>query len=109
MIYIQKQIWSECTRYIIFDTEGGSIQLNLYAEKQDFGGTACIYALWVDEIQRRRGIAKRLLGRAEKIAIEAGHRDIVLDYNYKDTPRGVFDWYKRQGYNVEFAEMKKEL
>ncbi len=109
MIYVQKQIWSTYIKYFIFDTNGGSIQLNLYSEKQDFGSTACIYALWVDENQRRKGIAKRLLDKAENIARQERHKDIVLDYEHKDTPVEIFDWYKRCGYKVEFAQMKKEL
>lgn len=93
----------------MFDTDGGSIQLILYPDEQDFGSTACICSLWIDENQRGRGIAKRLLDTAERIATELGHKDIVLNYKSKDTSSKIFDWYRRCGYEVEYAQLKKLL
>ena len=109
MIIIQKQTWHSHTRYIIFDTEGGCVQINLYTEKQDFGSTACIYALWVDENSRRKGIATRLLDRAEEIAKREGHKSITIDWYLDDTPKAILEWYKKRGYIETNAEAVKQL
>lgn len=109
MIHTQKQLWNSLTRYLIFDTDGGSVQLNLYSEKQDCGGTAFIYNLWVDENRRNKGIAERLLDTAERIAHDEGHKCVTLDYDIKDTPAEIYHWYNRRGYKVEYAQMTKDL
>jgi len=103
MTQIQRQKWHDYTRYVIFDTSGGSVQLELYPEIQKFGGTAFIYALWVDKSCRRRGMAKRLLDRAEGIAKQEGHEAVMLEWELKDTPIEILEWYKRRGYVISVS------
>lgn len=95
----QRQKWSEYTRYLIADT-CGSVQIEMHDEVQDWGGTAWIYALWVNEDSRRHGIATALLKRAEDVARKAGHKSVFLEWEEDNTPQGVLDFYLRSGYNV---------
>lgn len=97
----QQQVWSSKTRWLITDTQNrGSVQLELYPEKvEEFGGTAFIYALWVDPQHRRNGVAAMLLNRAEQIAAEQGHSSVCLEWYESDTSHEILDWYMRSGYN----------
>ena len=103
---IQRQVWPEYTRYLITVEmpEGvGSVQLELYRKPQNFGGTAYIYSLWVDENIRRRGVAKILMDTAERIAFDNYHDDVYLEWSIKESPVEISQWYERRGYDdVEF-------
>lgn len=99
MIRIEEQKWHELTRVLITD-EGGSVQLNLYPQKEGDNETAFIYALWVDEPNRRKGVATHLMDKAEYIAKHKGHKSVILDWKSEDTPREILEWYKRRGYVV---------
>lgn len=110
---IHKQEWSSCTRYLIVHKHG-SVQLELYSEKQKFGGTAYIWALWVEEAHRREGIATQLITLAEDLAKQEGHDAVYLEWNKADSSYEIFDWYERRGYDEkEFGDgyslMRKEL
>ena len=97
---IQKQEWSDRTRYLIIHNSG-SVFLDVYPEVQDsFGGTAFIWGLYVDKHYRRKGIGRILLEEAERYAQHEGHRSVVMDWELKDTPREVLEWYLRSGYTV---------
>ncbi len=97
---IQKQEWSDRTRYLI-GHEYGSVFLDLYPEVQEnFGGTAVIWALFVFPRDRRKGIGKILLEEAEFYAKREWHKSVVMDWESKETPREILDWYLRSGYNV---------
>lgn len=97
MITIHKQEWHDFTRLAAW-TEFGSIQAELYDKKQDFGGTAFIYALWVQKESRRQGLAKKLLHRIEEEIKKLGHDSVFLEWKEKDTPPGVLYWYRNEGY-----------
>lgn len=97
---IQKQKWRDSARYIIIH-QYGSVFLDLYPEKQEsFGGTAFIWGLYVSSYKRRIGIGRALLSEVEKCAKLEGHKSVVMDWELKDTPREVLDWYLRFGYVV---------
>lgn len=97
----QKQRWHDHTRVLITTTDDrGSIQLNLYDTEQEFGGSAAIYALWVDPQFRRNGYAKTLLRRAEEIALNSGHASVYMEWELRETPREVLNWYLSCGYKV---------
>lgn len=96
---IQEQKWHELTRFLIVD-DGGSVQLNLHPLKEDDNETAFIYALYVGIADRRSGIATRLMDKAEHIAKSKGHKSVILDWESKDTPLEILEWYKRRGYVV---------
>ena len=112
---IQEQKWHDFTRLLLVE-EGGSVQLELYDEPQEFGATAFLYALWVDESHRRQGIAGRLMEQAEHELRKRGHKSVCLEWKLKDTPVEIFKWYERLGYDEKsfdghgtWALMIKEL
>lgn len=105
-VFIQKQTWHSLVRYIIMD-ENSSVQLDLYNEgvKTNFGGTAYIFALWVDEPHRLKGCATALLNFAEGLAKAEGHKSVHMEWLEIDTPREVLEWYFRRGYEErEFGD-----
>ncbi len=95
----QRQEWNDKVIYLIAD-EYGSVQLELYKDVQDFGGTAWLWDLFVLPGHRRKGHAKRLLKRAEEAARRDGHKSVFLEWCAKDSPSWVLDWYGRQGYET---------
>ncbi len=97
----QTQRWYDHTRVLITTTDDrGSIQLNLYATEQEFGGTAAIYALWVDPQFRRNGYAKALRRRAEEMAMTSGHTSVWIEWEQRETQREVLNWYLSCGYKI---------
>lgn len=104
---IQKQEWKEYTRYIISD-EYGSVMLNLYNEPQKCESklyTAWIWGLYVCPQYRRKGYAKLLLKEAERIALENGHKDVYMEWDGKETPLDILDFYVREGYMIASDEV----
>ena len=100
---VQRQRWSEYTRYLIVGAHY-SVSLDLFDEyNSTFGGTAFIHGLWVDEICRRRGYASDALSHAEMIAKQAGHKSVFLQW-FADTPEYVIKWYLRRGYSIREEE-----
>ncbi|MBD5218058.1 MAG: GNAT family N-acetyltransferase [Bacteroidales bacterium] len=94
---IHRQKWHEFTRLLIADRKG-SVQVEMYDQQQEWGGTAWIYGLWVDPAYRRQGKAAELLTVAEKMAAQHGHKSVMLEWKKQDTPVEVLRWYKRRGY-----------
>lgn len=110
---IQEQKWHDFTRIILVE-DGGSVQVELYAEEQDWGGTAFLYGLWVGKSWRRQGVAQKLMAQAEYEVKKRGHKSITLEWKLQDTPYEILDWYERLGYyEKEFGDgyslMRKEL
>lgn len=95
IIHVQK--WHEYTRLLIAERKG-SVQVELYDQQQDWGGTAWIYGLWVDPQYRRQGKAEELLTVAEDMAAQYGHKSVTLEWKEQDTPVEVLKWYLRKGY-----------
>lgn len=95
----QRQDWNSKVIYLIAD-EFGSVQLELYKEKQNFGGTCWLWDLFVLSEYRKQGHAKRLLKRVEEIAKAEGHKDVVMEWDEKNTPYEVLQWYLRSGYRA---------
>lgn len=101
---IQEQKWHDFTRLlIVIDNNAyivGSVQVELYDKPvDDYGTTAYIYGLWVDETYRRMGLAKQLISRAEGEIYKRGHKTVTLEWKLQDTPREIFAWYERMGYD----------
>lgn len=106
---ISKQTWHAFTRYLI-TADHGSIQIEVYNEELENGCKAFIWALWVDEEYRRQGIATRLIDKAEAICRDLGQEFVWLEWDERDTPREILDWYQRRGYNeVAFSETRSLL
>lgn len=109
---IQRQVWNVKVRYIIAD-EYGSVMLELYDEPQQWGehyGTAWIWGLYVCPCNRRKGHARRLLEKAEFYASKAGHKDVFLQWEERNTLREILDFYKHQGYcEVEADDERTDI
>ena len=100
-IMVQKQTWKDEIRILITDEENlGSVQISIPLYVSDIFGKAdaLIYALWVDVVHRRNGVAQRLLQLAEQQAKLNGVKTIGLDFNKDESNSFVLDWYLRSGY-----------
>ena len=98
---IQKQIWKDEIRILITDEENlGSVQISIPLYVSDIFGKAdaLIYALWVNVVHRRNGIAQRLLQLAEQQAKLNGVNIIGLEFNKDESDSFVLDCYLRSGY-----------
>lgn len=98
---IQKQTWKDEIRILITDEENlGSVQISIPLYVSDIFGKAdaLIYALWVNVVHRRHGVAQRLLQLVEKQAKSNGVKTIGLEFNKEESDRFVLDWYLRIGY-----------
>ena len=112
---IQEQKWSDHTR-IVFVEEHSSVMLELFDEPQ-FGTlrmTAFVFNLWTSPEYRRHGQAARMLSAAERTALQRGHSSVFLDWELKESPLEILDWYMRNGYervgfNSKGDYFRKEL
>ena len=95
--YIQN--WKDYKRVIVVSVEG-SVFVDLYQQPlYDFDTTikSEIWALYVGESFRNKGIAKQLLQYAENIVKQFGESCVALVWN-NSTPLWVLEWYKKSGY-----------
>lgn len=90
---VHKHEWYTCTRYLIFNPHG-SVMLDIINGWR----TPLIWDLWVSEPSRRSGLATKLLDKAEEIAASLGYAEVRLEWDKRDTPQWVHDWYVRRGY-----------
>ena len=74
------------------------ISIPLYVSDIFGKADALIYALWVDVVHRRQGVAQHLLQLAEQQAKLNGVKTIGLEFNKDESDRFVLDWYLRSGY-----------
>lgn len=98
---IQKQIWKDEVRILITnELYQGSVQISIPFYDSDILGKAdaLIYALYVDKHNRRRGVAKQLLGEAEKQAKLNGVKTIGLEFNKDESESFILKWYLKNGY-----------
>mgnify|MGYP000220568393 CR=1 FL=1 len=98
---IQKQTWNDEIRILITDEENhGSVQISIPLYVSDIFGKAdaLIYALWVDVVHRRQGVAQHLLQLAEQQAKLNGVNVVGIEYDKEESDRFVFEFYKRCGY-----------
>ncbi len=93
----QRQEWNSKVIYLIAD-EFGSVQLELYKEKQNFGGTCWLWDLFVLPEHRKQGHAKRLLKRAEEIAKTEGHKSVFLEWEAVNSEEWLLRHYLNNGY-----------
>ena len=98
---IQKQTWKDEIRILITDEENlSSVQIfiPLYVSDLFSKADALIYALFVDNNHRRKGVAQHLLQLAEQQAKLNGVKVIGLEFVKEESDRFVLDWYLRSGY-----------
>ena len=91
----------------------GVVELAVY-KKGEHEGEALVWNLYVDESERRKGLARQLMDEARKTAKHLGAHTCALEWSLRESPNWVFDWYCRLGYDEkEFGPgcslMKLEL
>lgn len=69
-------------------------------------GSALIWNLYIYDGGRGRGIGRSLLERAEAYCREKGVEYAYLEWDARDTPRWVRDWYERLGYELKALNMR---
>ena len=100
MITIQEQTWHTRTLYLLITEGVGSCQLDIYTDEHvENGVKACIHNLWVVDEFRKGGTASELMYAAEGLARSAGVDAVYLEWDSRDTPRWVLEWYRRRGYD----------
>lgn len=91
-------------RILVVDKLGhGSVQVcipDADVEDNRFRGKAdaLVYALWVDEPFRGRGVARRLLEAAEREAKAHGCKSVCLEWDRREAEEWTLRWYERLGY-----------
>ena len=83
----------------------GIIEVRLFRGESKYKGEAYIWNLWVSEGHRRKGYGRALLSDALDLAMLDGCKAVTLEWDRRDSPQWVFDWYTRQGFDErEFSE-----
>lgn len=59
---------------------------------------AFVWALFVDDIVRNTGLAKKMMREAETLCLMSGCRTVGLRWDDRESESWVLDWYKRIGY-----------
>ena len=101
---IQLQTWGDFDRILITNEQHhGSVQVDIPTVDKDkwmerYQADALIYALWVDEPHRGHEVGLHLLEAAEEQARKHGAKTVALEWDRRDTPEWVLDWYERLGY-----------
>lgn len=91
----------------------GVVELAVY-KNGEHEGEALVWNLYVDEVHRRKGLARSLMDEAHKTAKHLGAKTTALEWSLKESPYWVIEWYCRLGYDEkEFgpgnALMKRPL
>ena len=98
-----KAEWTDCDNYVLTLFESGLTApvgtLTLQVFKTEHKGDAYLWNFHVLPICRGKGYGRKLLDRALKIARENHCRRAVLDWDGRDTPLWVYDWYTRRGFD----------
>lgn len=98
---IQHQKWKDEIRILIIDEQNrGSVQIAIPCYECNISGKAdaLIYALYVDSICRRKGIATKLLQLAEHQIKLNGLQIAGIEFDKEESESFVLDWYFRSGY-----------
>lgn len=110
--------WTDCDNVVISlyekgdDFQIGIIEVRLFHGRRK--GEAYIWNLSVDEGHRGKGYGRALLSEALDTAMCADCTTAVLEWDKRDTPFWVYDWYKRNGFDEKelgkgYALMIKKL
>ena len=104
---IQVQEWPGLCRLLIVpsEAESASVQLDIFnndemgkSYKEIYKTDALLSSLWVGKEERRAGLGLTLMKAAELYALMVGCNTIALEYNNRETPKWVRQWYERLGY-----------
>lgn len=102
MIY--RQHWFDFDRIIITDeANNASVQLEIFRKDdkvrhEHYKADCLLYALWVNERYREDGAARKLMGKALLMAKELGCKCVALEYDCREAPEWVREWYERIGF-----------
>lgn len=78
--------------------QAGIVEVTVF-KTGDRRGEAYLWNLHVTEDCRGRGYGRALLSEAYDVAMLADCDRITLDWELKDSPYWVFDWYVREGFD----------
>ena len=104
----QIQDWYHVRRYLISEVLGldvyGTLHLDIpkqHEKENDPFWKDCdafLWALFVDDIARNTGLAKKMMREAETLCLMAGCRTVGLRWDDRESEPWVLDWYERIGY-----------
>lgn len=104
----QIQDWYHVRRYLISEVLMldiyGTLHLDIpkqHEKENDSFWKDCdafVWALFVDDIARNTGLAKKMMREAETLCVMAGCRTVGLRWDDRESEPWVLDWYKRMGY-----------
>lgn len=104
----QIQDWYHVRRYLISEVlmldVYGTLHLDIpqqHEKENDPFWKDCdgfVWALFVDDIARKTGLAKKMMREAETLCVMAGCRTVGLRWDNRESESWVLDWYKRMGY-----------
>lgn len=108
---------SSGTTRLTIVTDGGEAKIQvdlLYRDNEEYGCTAYIWDLYVQEEHRRNGIGKDLMRYALQRAKDFGFSTATLEWDMEDSTREVARWYARLGFEEKefgdsYALMVKQL
>lgn len=91
----------------------GVVEVSVFKEGEQ-KGEAYIWNLHVRESMRGKGYGRQLLEKAIEVAFDAGCTKATLEWDIKDSPQWVLDWYVRNGFEEKefgrgYAHMEKTL
>lgn len=92
----------------------GIIEVRLFRGESKYKGEAYIWNLWVSEGYRRKGYGRALISDALNLAMTDGCKAVTLEWDRRDSPQWVFDWYIDQGFrecefSAGYAMMVKDM
>ena len=104
----QIQDWYHVRRYLISEVLGldvyGTLHLDIPKQHEKNNDPfwkdcdAFLWALFVDDIARNTGLAKKMMREAETLCLMAGCRTVGLRWDDRESESWVLDWYERIGY-----------
>ena len=92
----------------------GIIEVRLFCGESKYKGEAYIWNLWVSEGHRRKGYGCALLSDALDLAMLNDCKAVTLEWDRRDSPQWVFDWYIDQGFrerefSANYSLMVKDM
>ena len=104
----QIQDWYHVRRYLISEVlmldVYGTLHLDIpkqHEKENDPFWKDCdafVWALFVDDVARNTGLAKKMMREAETLCVMEGCRTVGLRWDDRESEPWVLDWYERIGY-----------
>lgn len=121
--YIKQYIteWADCNNVVIALYEAtnkeiqiGIVEVKLFKLGSKRTGEAYIWNLYLNTDKRGVGYGRVLLKAALDLAKTHGCHTAILEWDRRDSPQWVFDWYCRQCFDEKefgngYALLQKEL